>query len=78
MSHCQLGPYCFEVRTGWVVEEGSKKVPLAGVDDKITAVFDATLEGHFLPPQIIYQSKTEACMIFKRLACYLYPKSLGK
>ena len=37
---------------------------LAGVDDKrhITAVFGATLEGQFLPPQIIYQGKTEACL----------------
>ena len=47
-----------------MAEEGSKKVPLAGVDDKrqITAVCGATLEGQFLPPQIIYQGKTEACL----------------
>ena len=47
-----------------MAKEGSKKVPLAGVDDKrqITAVFGATLEGQFLPPQIIYQGKTEACL----------------
>ena len=39
-------------------------MPLAGVDDKrqITALFGATLEGQFLPPQIIYQGKTEACL----------------
>ena len=47
-----------------MAREWSKKVPLAGVDDKrqITAVFGATLEGQFLPPQIIYQGKTEACL----------------
>ena len=35
-----------------MARQGSKKVPLAGVDDKrqITAVFGATLEGQFLPP----------------------------
>ena len=47
-----------------MAKEGAKKVPLAGVDDKcqITAVFGATMEGGFLPPQLIYQGKTEGCL----------------
>ena len=38
-----------------MAKEGSKKVPLAGAEDKwkITAVFGATLDGYFLPPQLI-------------------------
>ena len=40
-------------------------MPLAGLDNKcqIIAVFGATLDGQFLPPQIIYQGKTEACLL---------------
>ena len=47
-----------------MAKEGAKKIPLAGVDDKhqITAVFGATMEGGFLPPQLIYQGKTEGCL----------------
>ena len=47
-----------------MAREGAKKVPLAGIDDKrqITAVFGATMEGQFIPPQIIYQGKTAACL----------------
>jgi len=66
-AHYELGPYCFKLCASWVMmmaKEGSKTVPLAGLDDKrqITAVFGATLDDQFLPPQIIYQSKTEACL----------------
>ena len=47
-----------------MTKEGSKKVPIAGIEDKrqITAVFAATMEGDFLPPQLIYQGKTTACL----------------
>ena len=47
-----------------MAKEGSKKVPIAGLEDKrqITAVFGVTLEGHFLPPQLIYQGKTVASL----------------
>ena len=41
----------------WTVDkEGSKRVEIAGVDDKrqITAVFVGSLTGDFLPPQLIY------------------------
>ena len=51
--------------SSWTMaKEGSKKVPIAGVDDKrqITAVFAATMGGDFLPPQLIYQGKTTACL----------------
>ena len=44
-----------------VAKEGSKKVPIAGIEDKrqIIAVFTATMEGDFLPPQL---RKTTACL----------------
>ena len=47
-----------------MAKEGSKKVPIAGLEDKqqITAVFSVTTEGHFLPPKLIYQDKTTACL----------------
>ena len=51
--------------SSWTMaKEGSKKVPIAGIEDKrqITAVFAATMEGDFLPPQLIYQGKTTACL----------------
>ena len=42
---------------------GAKVVPIAHCDDKrqVTAVLAATLTGEFLPPQIIYEGKTERC-----------------
>ena len=51
--------------SSWTMaKEGSKKVPVAGIEDKrqITAVFAATMDGDFLPPQLIYQGKTTACL----------------
>jgi len=46
-----------------MTKEGSKTVPLAGLDKRqITAVFGATLDGQLLPHQIMYQGKTEACL----------------
>ena len=48
--------------SSWTMErEGSKRVEIAGIDDKrqITAVFAGTLVGDFLPPQLIYQGKTK-------------------
>ena len=47
-----------------MAKEGSKKVPIAGVDDKrqITAVLGTTLDGFFLPPQLIYQGKSPNCL----------------
>ena len=44
--------------------KGSKRVEIVGISDKrqITAVFCGTLAGEFLPPQLIYQGKTAACL----------------
>ena len=44
--------------------EGSKRVEIAGIDDKcqITAVFAGTMSGESLPPQIIYKGKTSKCL----------------
>ena len=44
--------------------KGSKKVEAVGLNDKqqITAVFCAALSGKLLPPQVIYQGKTAACL----------------
>ena len=49
----------------WTMEaKGSKRVEIMGVGDKqqITAVFCGALTGEFLPPQLMYQSKTPACL----------------
>ena len=51
--------------SNWTLaEEGSKRVEIAGADDKrqITAVFAGTKSGKFLPPQIIYAGKTKKCL----------------
>ena len=48
----------------WTMErEGSKRVELAGLGDKrqITATFAVTLNGQFLPMQLLYQGKTSCC-----------------
>lgn len=49
----------------WTMElKGSKRVEIIGISDKrqITAVFCGTMTGDFLPPQLIYQGKTTACL----------------
>ena len=49
----------------WTMElKGSKRVEITGISDKrqITAVFCGTMAGEFLPPQLIYQGKTTACL----------------
>ena len=47
-----------------MAKEGSKRVDIVGMDDKrqITAVFGCTMEGEFLPPQVIYGGKTPRCL----------------
>ena len=47
-----------------MAKEGSKRVEVAGVEDKrqITAVFAGSLSGDFLPPQLVYQGKTMKCL----------------
>lgn len=49
----------------WTMDKrGSKRVAVAGVDDKrqITAVFAGNLSGDFLPIQLVYQGKTSKCL----------------
>ena len=51
--------------SSWTMaKEGSKCVDIAGIDDKrqITAVLTVTLDGNFLPIQLIFQGKTSACL----------------
>jgi len=50
--------------SSWTMErEGTKRVEIVAKDDKrqITAVFGCSMAGDFLPPQLIYQRKTERC-----------------
>ena len=49
----------------WTMEaEGTKRVEVAGKDDKkqLTAVLGGSMAGEFLPPQLIYQGKTSRCL----------------
>ena len=51
--------------SNWTMaKQGSKKVKIAGVDDKrqITVVLAGTLTGELLPLQLIYQGKTKQCL----------------
>ena len=56
----------------WTMERvGSKRVEIAGLDDKrqITAVFAGSLTGDFLPIQLIYQGKLKnviLLLVFQR------------
>ena len=47
-----------------MAEQGAKIVSIAGIDDKcqISAVFTVTLDGQFLPVQLIYLGSTKACL----------------
>ncbi|KAI8516240.1 hypothetical protein Bbelb_048210 [Branchiostoma belcheri] len=59
---------------GWTLEEaGSRQVSVVGLEDnqvrsktreikrQITALLTISLAGKLLPPQLLYQGKTEAC-----------------
>ena len=51
--------------SSWTMEaKGSKRVEIVGMGDKrqITAVLCGAMSGEFLPPQLIYQGKTTACL----------------
>ncbi len=53
--------------SSWTMEkEGSKRVEIAGADDKrqITAVLGGSMAGDFLPVQLIYQGKTATSLNF--------------
>ena len=49
----------------WTMEqEGTKRVEIIAKDDKrqLTAVFAGSSSGDFLPPQLIYEGKTDRCL----------------
>ena len=48
-----------------MAKEGSKRVEISGIDDKrqITALFTVSLDGSFLPIQLIYCGKSRACLL---------------
>ena len=51
--------------SSWTMEaKGTKRVEIVGLGDKrqITAVLCGAMSGEFLPPQLIYQGKTTACL----------------
>ena len=56
----QTGIHYVPVSSWTMAKEGSKRVEIAGINDKrqITAVFGSTMSGDFLPPQLIYKGKT--------------------
>lgn len=48
----------------WTMDrEGTRRVEMVGAKDKhqITALFCCTLQGDFLPMQLIYKEKTSRC-----------------
>ena len=50
--------------SNWTMHpKGEKQVPIKGTDDKrqYTILLACTLNGDFLPPQVLYQGKTEQC-----------------
>ena len=74
----QTGIHYVPVSSWTMVKVGSKRVEIAGIDDKrqITAVFGGSMAGDFLPPQVIYQGRTNnlpSC-----LAHHLHRKPLVK
>ena len=51
--------------SSWTMaKEGSKRVEISRIDDKhqITALFTVSLDGSFLPIQLIYCGKSRACL----------------
>ena len=58
------GIHYVPVSSWTMAKEGEKRIEIAGVHDKrqITAVFANTMDGDFLPPQIIYSWKTKKCL----------------
>ncbi|CAH1257592.1 POGZ [Branchiostoma lanceolatum] len=48
----------------WTLEEaGARQVPVIGLEDKrqITLLLAISLSGNLIPPQVLYQGKTDAC-----------------
>jgi hypothetical protein len=58
------GIHYVPVSSWTMAKEGEKRIEIAGVQDKrqITAVSANTMDGDFLPPQIIYSGKKRKCL----------------
>ena len=56
----QMGINYIPVSSWTMEEEDSKRVEVAGKDDKrqLTALFACSMSGDFLPIQLVYQGKT--------------------
>ena len=51
--------------SNWTMEQvGLNQIEIIGKDDKqqLTAVFGCSMAGDFLPPQLVYQGKTNRCL----------------
>jgi hypothetical protein len=59
----QTGSKLVPVCEWTLASEGSKQVPLKGLDDKkqITVLLAITMAGDMLPPQLLYTGKTPQC-----------------
>ncbi len=64
MNWDQTGIHYVPVSSWTMEKEGSKRVEIAGIDDKrqITAVFGCSVTGDFMPIQIIYKGTTKRCL----------------
>ena len=62
----QTGIHYIPVSSWTMEKEGTKRIELAGKEDKrqLTAVLAGSMSGDFLPPQIIYQGKTNRCLSY--------------
>ena len=60
----QTGIHYVPVSSGSMEMEGAKRVELVGKDDKrqITAIFEISMSGDFLPIQLVYQGKINKCL----------------
>ncbi len=59
----QTGLKIIPVDSWTMAETGTKQVDIIGLSDKreITALLAITAHGHLLPPQLLYQGKTDLC-----------------
>ena len=59
----QIGLKIVPVSNWTMTSEGSEQVAIIGLEDKreITALLGSTADGSLLPPQILYQGKTDQC-----------------
>jgi len=60
----QTGINYIPVSSWTMAQEGTKRVEIAGKDDKrqLTALFACSMSGDFLPIQLVYKGKTARCL----------------